>query len=135
MRRYEMGTRADHPGNCLSADVELTGQLRFAGQLTFDGAFDGHITGDGTLILGDHAIIRGSIRAGRVVVRGKVNATITAKDMIEIKSNAQLVGDITTRAVTIEEGAIFIGQTRLAADGVTATEPNISRGGLRLGGR
>jgi len=127
--------RENHPGNCLGLEVELTGQLKFVGELTFDGTLEGDITGQGLLVLGDHAVIKGDIRVDSVVVRGRINGTITAADRIEMKANAQLFGDITTQALVIEEGAVFIGQTRLAAARSAQTTPDAAPIGLRLGGR
>ena len=134
-RRASMNSRKSQPESHLGVEVELTGRLKFAGLLVFDGTMEGDITGEGMLILGDHALIQGHINAASVVVRGRINGTITAADRIEIKSNAQLFGDITTRSLVIEEGAVFIGQTRLAASRAVKPPADSTPGGLRLGGK
>jgi cytoskeletal protein CcmA (bactofilin family) len=106
-----MSTQKNPPDNCLSLNVELKGNLGFVGELTFDGKLEGDIISDGMLILGDNAVINGNVRVGSVVVRGTINGTITATDRIEIKSNTQLFGDITTSTLVIEEGATFVGKS------------------------
>jgi len=82
------------------------------------------------LNLGDSAVINGSINAGTVVVRGKVNGNITAKDKVDIKSKAEIFGDIKAAKLSIEEGVTFVGRTevnpnKVAPSGITP----ISRGG------
>lgn len=99
--------------NVLSSDVELKGNLKFSGELAFEGKLDGEIQTDGILTLGDSAVINGNISAQSVVVRGKVNGNITAKEKIEIKSKAELFGDIRAAKLVMEEGATFVGRTEV----------------------
>ena len=65
--------------NVLNSDVEIKGNLKFTGELTFDGKLDGEIHTDGVLNLGDGAVINGNINAQSVVVRGKVNGNINCQ--------------------------------------------------------
>jgi cytoskeletal protein CcmA (bactofilin family) len=104
----------NNPGqNMLSSDVELKGNLRFTGELTFDGKLEGEIVTDGVLSLGDNAVITGNVTVGRIIVRGKVNGTITATDKIEIKAGTELFGDIRACKLTIEEGVTFVGKSEV----------------------
>jgi cytoskeletal protein CcmA (bactofilin family) len=107
-----MSTNANSK-NVLSGDVEIKGDLRFGGELLFEGKIEGEIHSEGTLNLGDSAVINGSINAGTVVVRGKVNGNITAKDKIEIKTKAEIFGDIKAAKLSIEEGVTFVGRTEV----------------------
>jgi len=54
--------------NVLNSDVEVKGTLKFSGELTFDGKLEGDINSDGTLQLGDNAVVKGNINAGSVVI-------------------------------------------------------------------
>jgi cytoskeletal protein CcmA (bactofilin family) len=99
--------------NMLSSDVELKGNLRFTGELTFDGKLEGEIATDGVLNLGDNAVITGNVTVGSVIVRGKVNGTITATDKIEIKAGTELFGDIRACKLIIEEGVTFVGKSEV----------------------
>jgi cytoskeletal protein CcmA (bactofilin family) len=105
--------------NILSADVEIKGNLKFTGELTFEGKLDGEIQTDGVLSLGDSAVINGNISGQSVVVRGKVNGNINAKDKIEIKNKAELFGDIRATKLIIEEGVVFVGKTEVNPNKVT----------------
>src|SRR5215831_4082237 len=99
--------------NVLGADVEIKGNLKFSGELTFEGKLEGEIQTDGTLNLGDTAVVNGNINASSVVVRGKINCNITAKDNIDIKTKAELFGDIRAAKLAIEEGVTFVGNTEV----------------------
>ncbi len=96
--------------NQLNVDVEIKGNIKFAGELTFDGKLEGDIQTDGVLNLGDNATVTGNINATTVYARGKVNGNITAKDKVEIKARTELFGDIRAAKLAIEEGVTFVGK-------------------------
>ena len=96
--------------NVLSTDVEIKGNLRFSGELTFAGKLDGEIHSEGALHLSDEAIVRGNLNLNSAILRGKVSGNVSAKDKIEIKSKGELFGDIRAPKLVIEEGATFVGK-------------------------
>ena len=116
-----MSTTTSNSKNTLASDVEIKGNLKFSGELTFEGKLDGEIQSEGTLQLGDSAVINGNINAQTVVVRGKVNGNITAKEKIEIKSRAELFGDISASKLAIEEGVTFVGKTEVNPNKISPT--------------
>src|SRR5580693_9104209 len=118
-----MSTTPGTAKNVLSSDVEIKGSIKFAGELSFDGKIEGEINTDGVLNLGDSAVVNGNINAQTVVVRGKVNGNITAKDKIEIKARAELFGDIRAAKLAIEEGVTFVGKTEVNPNKVAPTPP------------
>ena len=107
----------------LTADVEIKGNLKFSGELSLDGKLEGDIQSDGILNLGDTAAVSGNITAQSVVVRGKVNGNISAAEKIEIKSNAELFGDIRATKLVVEEGVTFVGKTEVNPNKVAPTPP------------
>jgi cytoskeletal protein CcmA (bactofilin family) len=111
--------------NVLNSDVEIKGNIKFAGELAFEGKLDGEISTDGTLVLGDSAVINGNITAQSVVVRGKVNGNISAKEKIEIKAKAEVFGDIRSTKLAIEEGVTFVGKTEVNPNKVAPTAPPV----------
>ena len=109
--------------NVLNSDVEIKGNIKFSGELTLDGKLEGEIHTDGTLQLGDSAVINGNINAQSVVVRGKVHGNISAREKIEIKSKAELFGDIRASKLVIEEGVTYVGKTEVNPNKVSPTPP------------
>ncbi len=109
--------------NILNSDVEVKGTLKFTGDLSFDGKLDGDIASEGMLNLGDNAVVKGTIDVGSVVVRGKVNGNIVAKDKIELKAKTELFGDVRAAKLVIEEGVTFVGKTEVNPNKVSPTPP------------
>src|SRR5271166_6171960 len=96
--------------NVLNTDVEIKGNLKFSGELSFAGKLDGEIQSEGALHLGDEAVVRGNMQLHSVVLRGKISGNVSAKEKIEIKSKGELFGDIRASKLVIEEGATFVGK-------------------------
>ncbi|HUL51422.1 MAG TPA: polymer-forming cytoskeletal protein [Candidatus Nitrosotalea sp.] len=124
-----MNTTGTNSKNILNSDVEIKGNLKFAGELTFDGKLDGEISTDGVLNLGDNAVINGNINSQSVVVRGKINGNITAKEKIDIKSRTELFGDIRAPKLVIEEGVTFVGKSEVNPNKIPPTPPPALRPG------
>jgi cytoskeletal protein CcmA (bactofilin family) len=93
----------------LAKGVELEGIAKLEGVVRIDGHFNGAINTNDMLIVGEHAVIRGSIAADEIVCSGRIEAKLTAKKKIQLLSTAVLIGDITTPAFSIEDGAFFHG--------------------------
>jgi cytoskeletal protein CcmA (bactofilin family) len=101
--------------NMLSSDVEIKGKVRFTNDLVVDGKIEGEIDSDGSLTVGENARVRAEIRTRSVVIYGKVHGNITVADRVELKANAELVGDIKAATLSIEAGAIFVGKSTVGA--------------------
>jgi cytoskeletal protein CcmA (bactofilin family) len=73
---------------------------------------DGHIKGDliitEGLIIGEHGIIEGNIKAREIVVFGTVNGNVTA-DSVDIKNSGNILGELHTNSLQVETGATYIG--------------------------
>jgi len=66
---------------------------------------EGEVNSDGNLTVGENARVKGEIKTKSVTVFGKAEGNITVTDRCELKSNAELHGDISAGTLAIEEGA------------------------------
>lgn len=101
--------------NVLSSDVEIKGKVVFTNDLVVDGLIEGEIHSDGSLTVGENARIKAEVHTRSVVVYGKVHGNITVTDRVELKANAELIGDIKAATISIEAGAIFVGKSTVGA--------------------
>ncbi|HJU04463.1 MAG TPA: polymer-forming cytoskeletal protein, partial [Nitrospiraceae bacterium] len=85
------------------------GVIHFDGTVRIDGRLDGEVHTKGTLVIGEHAVIKGLITAGTVICGGKIKATITATEKVQLLKPAVILGDVRTPAIVIEEGAHIHG--------------------------
>ena len=93
----------------LGKGVDFKGKANFDGTVRVDGHFEGEITTSDTLIIGEHAVIKGSISGGVIVSGGKVEGNITASKKVQLLKPAVLIGDVHSPAFSMEEGVLFHG--------------------------
>jgi cytoskeletal protein CcmA (bactofilin family) len=99
----------------LGADVTITGTLKFAEELIFDGKLDGEILSQGNLTIGKSARIEGEVKTRTVVVHGTVEGNIVVTERCQLKAGSSLTGDLKAARLLIEEGATFIGISEVSA--------------------
>ena len=87
----------------------VSGQLTFQGSARIEGSVDGEIQCHGTLTIGERAEVRAKISGDVVVIRGKVEGNVVAKEKVELVAPARLFGDIDTPRLVITEGVVFDG--------------------------
>jgi cytoskeletal protein CcmA (bactofilin family) len=99
------------------SDVEITGSVKFKGELSFDGQLkDGDIEGE-SLIAGERARIKGDVKAEALLLRGTVTGDVLVAGRCELKGSANLVGSLTTNRLVMDEGATLIGDVQITPDG------------------
>ncbi len=91
--------------------VLIQGPINFSHGLIIDGRIAGEVISDGSLTVGENALIKGEVKPRSVIIFGKVEGNITVAERCELKSIAILVGDIAAGTLSIEEGATFMGQS------------------------
>jgi len=94
----------------LGKGVDFKGKAQFEGTVRVDGNFEGEITIDDTLIIGETAIIKGTINGGTIVSSGRIEGVITANKKIQLLKPAVLIGDVHTPTFGMEEGVYFQGE-------------------------
>ncbi|MFH1741581.1 MAG: polymer-forming cytoskeletal protein [bacterium] len=94
----------------LGEDTQFKGTLKFKNTLKIEGTFEGDISSDGHLVIGKTGRVKAEIKVGSSIVEGKVNGNITAKDVIDLRSTGELIGDIQASKLKIEEGVVFVGK-------------------------
>ena len=87
----------------------VSGQLSFQGAARIDGNVDGEIQCQGTLTIGAGAEVKAKITCQAVVIHGKVEGNVSAKEKIELIAPARLIGNIDTPRLIIAEGVVFDG--------------------------
>ena len=120
-KKHKVTQTSNEHFTVLGKDVTFKGIVHFEGTVQLDSCFEGEIHTKGVLVVGEHAVIRGTVSVGTLISSGKIHGTITASDKVQLLKSAVQIGDVQAPLFSIEEGAYFKGRTemgpRLAADG------------------
>ena len=62
---------------------------------------------------------KAEIRARAIIVGGKVEGNLFASEKVELQAKCELLGDITSKSLLVEHGAMFHGSSKMK-DGIPA---------------
>jgi cytoskeletal protein CcmA (bactofilin family) len=93
----------------LARGFEFKGTLIFDGTVRIDGSVAGEIRSNGTIILGEHAVVEGDVSAGTIVSGGKITGNVVATEKVHFLPTAVLRGDVMAPLVQMDEGVSFHG--------------------------
>jgi cytoskeletal protein CcmA (bactofilin family) len=111
----------------IGTTTTITGNIEFTGGLRIDGTVKGSVRcteGDkgGMLVISESGRIDGEVRAGHLVVAGRISGPVTAAQLIELQPKARVEGDVRYHALEMHHGAVVEGMMiHLSADGKTET--------------
>ena len=95
----------------LAKGVHLKGEIRVEGTVRIDGRLEGEIHTKGQVIVGEDGLVQGTIAAGTVVSSGRIKATVTAVERVQLLKTAVLIGEVHAPVLMMEEGAKMQGTT------------------------
>ncbi|HRN26907.1 MAG: polymer-forming cytoskeletal protein [Ignavibacteriaceae bacterium] len=99
----------------ISSGVVIEGKVTSNSNIRVDGVVKGDITTQGNLTVGEHGSIQGQLTGETVSIGGKVEGTVNAKEKLVLESKAVLKGDLITKILVVEAGAIFEGKSAMGS--------------------
>jgi cytoskeletal protein CcmA (bactofilin family) len=105
----------------IGKSVQIRGEVKGSEDLLVDGVVEGTITlTESRLTIGPNARVKANVSARDVVVVGSLDGDVQASGRVELRSGANLTGDIRAVRLSIEENAMFSGKVDLAQPGTQA---------------
>jgi cytoskeletal protein CcmA (bactofilin family) len=94
----------------LTRSLVVEGEISGQDDLVIDGEVRGSIRlQGGKLTVGPDGRVTAEIEAPEIVVRGEVTGNIKGHDRVRIGATAKVKGEVRTRLISIEEGAVVHG--------------------------
>jgi cytoskeletal protein CcmA (bactofilin family) len=102
----------------LGGAIVLRGELSGNEDLLIMGKFEGKITlPNHCLTIGPNGHVKSEVHARAVVILGFIEGNICADEKIEIRKTGQVIGDLLSATIAIEEGASFKGNLNVRREG------------------
>ncbi len=114
---------ADHASmNLIDQGCEFNGRLTFGGTLILNGKFRGDVLSSDTLIVGEAGELHADVQVGVAIISGQISGHVTARERVEIKGTARIIGDIVSPVLVLEEGVIFNGRCKMKGEELQVVE-------------
>ena len=107
----------------LGKGSSFNGSLEVEGDLRVDGTLKGKIKTSNILTVGPSGKVEAEVPVKCLILGGKLVGHIFASEKVELQSKSVLIGDITTKSLTIEAGAVFHGNCNMSAGESTKPLP------------
>ena len=97
----------------LSKKVNISGEIQGNEDLHVEGRFKGSIKINGNIFVGPTGVVDADVEAENIIIQGKINGNVLARQQLEIQSLGELIGDCSAHSIDIKEGAIFEGRSKM----------------------
>ena len=109
--------------NSIMEGTSIDGEIKSDSNLRVDGKVKGTIHVRGRLIVGQTGVIEGEVHCQSSDVEGTVTGKVNCQDLLSLKATAKLQGDINTKKLAIEPGAVFTGNCSMGGGVVKEMDP------------
>lgn len=99
--------------NIIRKGTEIKGDVSCAGDIRIDGSLKGNLISEGKVVVGPEGIIEGEITCKNADISGTIKAKLMVKELLQLKSTANILSDINTNKLSIEPGAAFTGSCNM----------------------
>ncbi|UCC95099.1 MAG: polymer-forming cytoskeletal protein [Candidatus Omnitrophota bacterium] len=114
----------DEEKRILDVNAAMQGSLVFSDpvNLRINGKFEGTLITKGNLIIGESASVDAEIVGEHIAIAGKVEGKIKATKTISLTPTADVLADVETPKISIEEGGVFNGRCKMPQGKMTLGE-------------
>ena len=100
----------------ISKGASLKGNLVSTTDIRVDGTMDGVVFSEGRIVVGETAVMSGSLLCTNLDMWGKIDGDIYVKDTLSIKNLAVVNGNIYVRKIQVEMGAQINGTCKMITE-------------------
>jgi len=94
----------------ISEGTQITGEIMVEHDLRVEGTVKGSLSVGGALVLGPTGRIEGDVSARSATLAGHIAGNVHTQEKLVLEGKSVLLGDLQTRELVIQEGAIFQGK-------------------------
>jgi cytoskeletal protein CcmA (bactofilin family) len=99
----------------ISAGTVLKGDVKSDNDLRIDGTIHGNVHSSSKIIIGPSGIVEGHIHGAYADVSGRVMGNITVKELLQLRGESDVKGNLHAAKLQIDPTAIFNGQCHMGA--------------------
>jgi len=95
--------------NTIVIGTNIEGTIIAQNDIRIDGKVDGTLNCSGKLIIGPDGKVEGDANCQNAVIEGSFRGNLTVTDILDVRENATVIGEIKTGKLLVQNGATFNG--------------------------
>jgi cytoskeletal protein CcmA (bactofilin family) len=108
----------------ISSGTTLKGDISSNGDLRIDGTIIGNIQSNAKIVIGANGVVEGDITGNQADIVGKVSGNIRAKELLQLRGECVVTGNLYAGKLQVEPSATFNGQCHMGANVVEMSNGN-----------
>jgi len=112
-RETSSGTPPESVISIIGPGMTVVGDCQTEGTVRIEGVVEGSIRAGKAVVVGKQGKVRGDIHTQDAVVSGHVTGTLVAESRLELQATCQIDGEVRTRRMQLEEGAVLNGTVEM----------------------
>jgi cytoskeletal protein CcmA (bactofilin family) len=112
-RETSSGTPPESVISIIGPGMTVVGDCQTEGTVRIEGVVEGSIRAGKAVVIGKQGKVRGDIHTQDAVVSGHVTGTVVAESRLELQATCQIDGEVRTRRMQLEEGAVLNGTVEM----------------------
>ena len=108
----------------ISAGTVLQGDVKSENDLRIDGTIHGNVISSSKIIIGPTGHVEGHVQGAQADVSGRVTGNITVKELLQLRAQSNVKGNINAVKLQIDPAAVFNGQCQMGG-AITTTSSNV----------
>ncbi len=108
----------------VSAGTTLSGDINSDTDLRIDGTVKGNIQCAAKVVVGTNGVVEGDITGVQADIVGKVTGTIRAKELVQLRGECIVTGNLFAGKLQVEPTATFNGECRMGNNIVEMKKEN-----------
>ena len=100
----------------ISSGTTLKGDLSSNSDLRIDGTVIGNIHSSAKVVIGANGVVEGDIIGTQADIVGKVSGNVRAKDLLQLRGECLVTGNLYAGKLQVEPTATFNGQCHMGAN-------------------
>jgi len=97
----------------ISAGTTLKGDISSNSDLRIDGTIIGNVTSSSKIVIGASGSVEGDITGNQADIVGKVSGNIKTKDLLQLRGDCIVKGNVHAGKLQVEPTAVFNGQCHM----------------------
>jgi cytoskeletal protein CcmA (bactofilin family) len=110
----------------ISAGTTLKGDISSNSDLRIDGTIIGNISSNAKIVIGTSGVVEGDINGNQADIVGKVSGNVRVKDLLQLRGDCVVNGNLYATKLQVEPTATFNGQCHMGANIVEMASNEIS---------
>lgn len=93
--------------NSIVKGTSIDGTVVASSDIRIDGSLKGVLNCKGRVIIGPEGSVEGEITCENAVIEGSFSGKIKVQDLLNVRENAQIQGDVQTDKLLVQPGAVY----------------------------